>query len=66
MEPLHPSVMIDNQVKDLSTVMREQTKPIAKIVHNLLSAEEFKALQGLRRVGVILSGGNVSLRRLPW
>ena len=32
----------------------------------VILTDEFKALQGLRRIGVILSGGNVSLRRLPW
>ena len=28
--------------------------------------DEFKSLPGLDRIGVILSGGNVSLDRLPW
>ena len=28
--------------------------------------DEFKSLPGLNRVGVILSGGNVALDRLPW
>jgi threonine dehydratase len=27
---------------------------------------EFKSLRGLRRVGVVLSGGNVDLEKLPW
>jgi len=29
-------------------------------------SDEFKALKGLRHVGVILSGGNVDLDHLPW
>ncbi len=29
-------------------------------------SDEFRGLQGLRKVGVILSGGNVDLDRLPW
>jgi len=29
-------------------------------------SEEFKGLNGLKRVGVILSGGNVNLDQLPW
>jgi hypothetical protein len=28
--------------------------------------DEFRALPGMTRVGVILSGGNVNLDRLPW
>jgi hypothetical protein len=28
--------------------------------------ERFRALPGLARVGVVLSGGNVNLDRLPW
>lgn len=37
----------------------------AVAVAAVLSAE-FKALHGMKRVGVILSGGNVNLDRLPW
>jgi hypothetical protein len=29
-------------------------------------SDDFRALPGLPRVGVILSGGNVDLERLPW
>ena len=39
----------------------DEHAPVAVVL-----SEEFMALEGLRRVGVILSGGNVSLRRLPW
>jgi len=29
-------------------------------------SEEFRSLEGLRRVGVVLSGGNADLDKLPW
>src|SRR5262249_10160792 len=29
-------------------------------------SDEFKAMAGLEQVGVVLSGGNVDLERLPW
>jgi threonine dehydratase len=41
-------------------------EPSSAVAMALILSDEFKALQGLQRVGVILSGGNVSLRRLPW
>lgn len=35
--------------------------PIAAVL-----SDDFKALQGIERIGIILSGGNVSLDKLPW
>jgi threonine dehydratase len=29
-------------------------------------SDEFKSIEGLNRVGVVLSGGNVDLDNLPW
>jgi threonine dehydratase/serine racemase len=29
-------------------------------------SDEFRALQGIQRVGIVLSGGNVNLDQLPW
>jgi threonine dehydratase/serine racemase len=46
--------------------MKVIIEPSSAVTMAVILCEEFKALQGLRRVGVILSGGNVSLRRLPW
>jgi threonine dehydratase len=41
-------------------------EPSSAVAMAVILCEEFQALRGLRRIGVILSGGNVSLRRLPW
>ena len=41
-------------------------EPSSAVAVAAVLGEEFRALPGLRRVGVILSGGNVNLDRLPW
>ena len=41
-------------------------EPSAAVAVAAVLSEEFRALGGLGRVGVILSGGNVDLDRLPW
>ncbi|MHC4141808.1 MAG: pyridoxal-phosphate dependent enzyme [Planctomycetota bacterium] len=46
--------------------MKLLIEPSSAVAVAVALSDEFKALKGLRRVGVILSGGNVSLRRLPW
>jgi threonine dehydratase len=46
--------------------MKLLIEPSSAVAVAVVLSDEFKALTGLRRVGVILSGGNVSLRRLPW
>lgn len=41
-------------------------EPSSAVAVAAVLADSFRALSGLRRVGVILSGGNVDLDRLPW
>lgn len=41
-------------------------EPSSAVALAAVLAEEFKTLSGLRRIGIILSGGNVNLDRLPW
>ncbi len=41
-------------------------EPSAAVAVAAVLTEEFKSLTGLDRVGVITSGGNVALDRLPW
>ena len=46
--------------------MKLVIEPSAAVAVAAVLGEEFRALGGLRRVGVILSGGNMDLDRLPW
>ena len=41
-------------------------EPSAAVALAAVLTDEFRALPGLARVGVVLSGGNVNLDRLPW
>lgn len=41
-------------------------EPSAAVALAAVLANEFQALAGLERIGIILSGGNVDLDRLPW
>ncbi len=41
-------------------------EPSAAVTLAAVLSEEFRARPGLARIGVILSGGNVDLDRLPW
>lgn len=41
-------------------------EPSAAVALAAVLSVEFRALPGLARVGVVLSGGNVNLDRLPW
>jgi threonine dehydratase/serine racemase len=41
-------------------------EPSSAVAVAAVLADDFRARTGLKRVGVILSGGNVSLDRLPW
>jgi threonine dehydratase/serine racemase len=41
-------------------------EPSAAVAVAAVLSEPFRALDGLERVGVILSGGNLDLDRLPW
>lgn len=46
--------------------MKILIEPSAAVPVAVLLSDEFKALPGLQRVGVVLSGGNVDLDKLPW
>ena len=50
MEPMQPLVMID-QAKDLGNIMREQTKPIDRIVRNVLTPLEYLSLHRVYLTG---------------
>jgi threonine dehydratase/serine racemase len=41
-------------------------EPSAAVAVAAVLGEEFRGLKGIRKVGIILSGGNVNLDRLPW
>lgn len=41
-------------------------EPSAAVAVAVVLGDEFRALKGISRVGVVLSGGNVNLDRLPW
>ena len=41
-------------------------EPSAAVALAAALSDEFRALHGLERVGIILTGGNVDLDRLPW
>jgi threonine dehydratase/serine racemase len=41
-------------------------EPSAAVALAAVLSDEFRALRGLERVGVVLSGGNVDLEALPW
>ncbi len=46
--------------------MKIVIEPSAAVTVAAVLTGEFKSLPGMERVGVILSGGNVALDRLPW
>jgi threonine dehydratase/serine racemase len=46
--------------------MKLVIEPSAAVAVAAVLGEEFRALEGLGRVGVILSGGNLDLDKLPW
>jgi threonine dehydratase/serine racemase len=73
--------LLRDQVERVVTVTEEQIvaamrlaweraklliEPSAAVAVAAVLTDEFKALDGIRRVGVILSGGNVNLDSLPW
>lgn len=41
-------------------------EPSAAVAVAAVLSDEFRAHEGIRRIGVILSGGNANLDRLPW
>ena len=69
----HLERVIRVEEEEIVAAMRlfwERTKliiePSAAVAVAAVLSDEFRALEGLERVGVILSGGNVDLDRLPW
>jgi threonine dehydratase/serine racemase len=66
----HIFTVSEEQIIAAMRLMWERAKlliePSAAVAVAAALTEEFKQLEGIRRVGVILSGGNVSLDRLPW
>ena len=46
--------------------MKLVIEPSAAVAVAAVLTEEFRALDGLARVGVVRSGGNVDLDHLPW
>ena len=60
----------DEEIIAAMRLMWERAKlliePSAAVPVAAVLTDEFKALDGLRRVGVVLSGGNVNLDDLPW
>jgi threonine dehydratase/serine racemase len=73
--------IIRDQVEEVVTVTEEEIvaamrlaweraklliEPSAAVAVAAVLSERFQALPGLARVGVVLSGGNVDLDRLPW
>lgn len=50
MNPMNPLVMI-KQVEDLENLMREQTKPIDRIVRNILTPLEYRSLHRVYIIG---------------
>lgn len=41
-------------------------EPSSAVALAAVLADEFQAIEGIRRMGIVLSGGNVNLDRLPW
>ena len=41
-------------------------EPSAAVPFAVALSAEFKALEGLKRIAIVLSGGNADLERLPW
>jgi len=60
----------ENEIISAMRLFWERTKyviePSAAVAVAAVLTEEFRGLSGIGRVGIILSGGNVDLGRLPW
>jgi threonine dehydratase/serine racemase len=60
----------DDEIRAAMRLVWERMKlviePSAAVGVAVVLTDEFKALEGIREVGVVLCGGNVSLDRLPW
>jgi threonine dehydratase/serine racemase len=60
----------DDEIVHAMRLVWERAKlpvePSAAVALAVVLADEFRALPGIPRVGILLSGGNVDLDRLPW
>jgi threonine dehydratase/serine racemase len=60
----------EEEIVRVMRLMWERAKlliePSAAVAVASVLTDEFKALPGMARVGIILSGGNVNLDALPW
>jgi threonine dehydratase/serine racemase len=60
----------DEQIVQAMRLTWERAKlliePSAAVPVAVVLADEFRRLGGMERVGVVLSGGNVNLDKLPW
>lgn len=60
----------EEEIVQAMRLMWERAKlliePSAAVAVAAVLSEEFRSLEGMKRVGVILSGGNVNLDKLPW
>jgi threonine dehydratase/serine racemase len=60
----------EEEIVDAMRLMWERAKlliePSSAVAVAVVLSEEFRKLPGLGRVGIVLSGGNADLDRLPW
>ncbi|HKE13172.1 MAG TPA: pyridoxal-phosphate dependent enzyme, partial [Myxococcota bacterium] len=64
------TVVTEEEIVQAMRLLWERAKllvePSAAVALAAVLGDEFRALPGLRRVGIVLSGGNVDLDRLPF
>ena len=62
--------MTEDQIKSAMRLVWERMKlliePSAAVGVAVVLSDEFRGLAGVRKVGVVLCGGNVSLDKLYW
>ena len=60
----------EEQIAEAMQLTWERAKlfiePSSAVAVAVVLSDEFKALKGIERVGIVLSGGNVNLDNLPW
>src|SRR5262249_16954079 len=60
----------ENEIIQAMRLLWERAKllvePSSAVALAAVLSEHFRALGGLKRVGIVLSGGNVNLDKLPW
>lgn len=67
----HIYTVSEKEISDAMRLVWERMKLViepsaAVCVAVCLYNEEFKSLEGMKRIGVVLEGGNVDLMNLPW